>query len=137
MKSLASIKKELAISGAPGRVMRSGEARLLPNILSHDEEIMAWVQGLFDEGLGLVVATNARLLIINKSFFWQRVEDESYSMVNSIKYKKGVVFGKLILSTRARRYTFTILKHDPIESFVSFIDSMMRQQQPNQAPSNT
>jgi hypothetical protein len=136
MKQLRSIRKELAIAGAPRRVIRSGEALALMRILSPDEEIVSWIQGLYSEGLGLVIATNSRLLIINKSFFWQRVEDESYSMVNSVIYKRGVFLGKVILSTRARLYTFTTLKKDPIESFVSFIDSMMRATQPNQAPSS-
>lgn len=136
MKQIASIKKELAISGAPRRVLRSAEVSALSQIMSHDEEIMISMQGLYDEGIGLIVATNARLLIVNKSWFWQRVEDESYSMVNSVVYKQGILLGKVYLSTRARRYTFTVLKSDPIESFVSFIDRMMRLTQPNQAPSN-
>lgn len=131
MKSLRSIHKELAMSGAPRRVLRSGEARALANILSPDEEIIACFQGFYDQGVGLVVGTNIRLLIINKSFFWQRLEDETYAMINSILYKRGVFLGKVVLATRARRYSFTVLKSDPIETFISFIDGMMRAQQPN------
>lgn len=127
MKGLSAIQKELALAGVPRRILRSSETRALTNILNQDETIIGCMQGMYDEGIGLVVATNARLLIINKSFFWTRVEDESYAMVNSVLYKKGVVFGKFFLSTRARKYTFNVLKADPIEDFLAIIDSKMRQ----------
>lgn len=106
--------------------MRSQEVGALVNILNKDEGILACVQGLYEEGLGLITATSSRLLIVNKSFLWTRMEDESYAMINSILYKKGLFFGKLLLSTRARQYTFNVLKSDPIESFISVIDSKMR-----------
>lgn len=126
MKRYTTIQKEMALSGAPRRVLRSAEARALTKVLNNDEEIQGCVQGLYAEGLGLLIATNSRLLIINKSFFWTRVEDESYPMINSILYKEGILFGKLHLSTRANQYTFNVLKSDPVEPFISLIDSKMR-----------
>lgn len=128
MKRFSSIQHELALAGSPKRIMRSGEARALTGIMSDDEEIMACIQGLYDEGIGLIVATNSRLLIVNKSFLWQRMEDEAYAMINSVIYKQGIFFGKVILATRARRYTFNVLKSDPIGPFIAYIDSMMRSQ---------
>ena len=55
-----------------------------------------------------------------------RLDDKAYSAINSIKYKKGVFFGKVILYSRGRRYQFHVLNSDPIASFVSIIDSKMR-----------
>ncbi len=126
MKRFSAIEKELALAGVPRRILRASETRAMTGILNQDETIVGCIQGLYEEGIGLVVATNARLLIINKSFFWTRVEDESYAMINSVLYKKGVMFGKFFLSTRARKYTFNVLKFDPIEDFLSIIDSKMR-----------
>jgi hypothetical protein len=128
MKRLNSIQKELALAGVPKRVLKAAEVQALVNVMHSDEEIQGCIQGLYAEGLGLVVATNTRLLIINKSFLWSRVEDESYAMINSILYKQGLILGKVLLSTRAREYTFTVLKSDPIQSFMSLIDSKMRTQ---------
>ena len=127
MKRFYSIQKELAIAGVPKRILRSQEARGLINIMGENENILGCVQGLYTEGIGLVVATNSRLLIINKSFLWTKMEDESYAMVNSILYKKGLIFGKLTLATRARRYVFNVLVKDPVESFIVILDSKMRQ----------
>lgn len=126
MKRFSAIQKELAIAGVPKRILRTSEARALTKILNTDEEIHACIQGLYSEGLGLIVATNARLLIVNKSFLWTRVEDESYAMINSVLYKRGLIFGKLQLFTRSRRYTFNVLIKDRIESFTSLIDNKMR-----------
>jgi hypothetical protein len=126
MKRFSSIQKELAIAGVPKRIFRTQEARALENILDDNENIIGCIQGLYSEGFGLVVATNARLLIVNKSFLWTRIEDESYAMVNSVLYKRGVILGKLTLSTRARQYIFTVLVKDPINSFISIIDNKMR-----------
>ena len=127
MKRFHAIQKELAIAGVPKRILKSREAGALVNIMNKDEGILACIQGLYEEGAGLVIATTSRLLIVNKSFLWTRMEDESYAMVNSILYKKGIFFGKLILSTRARQYTFNVFKNDPIEPFISIIDNKMRQ----------
>ena len=126
MKQITAIRKELAIAGVPKRVMNSREVQALTNILSPDEQIIACVQGLYSEGIGIVVGTSSRLLIVNKSFFWTKLEDESYAMINSVLYKRGVFFGKLFLSPRARHYVFNVLTKDPIEQFISFIDSQMR-----------
>lgn len=126
MKRLTAIQKEMAIAGVPKRLLSSSETKALTSIMEDDEVVLGCVQGIYNEGLGIVVATNTRLLIVNKSFLWTRMEDESYAMINSIKYKKGVVFGKIILSTRARRYTFNVLVKDPIASFISIIDNKMR-----------
>lgn len=127
MKRFNSIQKELAIAGVPRRILKTQEVRGLVNILGENESILGCVQGLYSEGIGLIVATNSRLLIINKSFLWTKMEDESYAMINSILYKKGLVFGQLTLATRARRYMFNVLKRDPIEMFIEIIDAKMRQ----------
>ncbi len=126
MKRFNAIQKEMILAGVPKRVINSAEARALVNIMNQDEEIQGCVQGLYAEGIGIVVATSSRLLIINKSFFWTRLEDESYAMVNSVLYKRGIFFGKLYLSTRARQYTFNVLNSDPIDPFVSLLDYKMR-----------
>ncbi len=45
MKRISTIRKELAIAGVPGRVMRSSEVKALSQILSGDEEIKALYTG--------------------------------------------------------------------------------------------
>lgn len=126
MKSANAIQKELAIAGVPRRVRNSGEVRALKDILEPDETVLGCIQGLYSEGLGIIVATSTRLLIINKSFFWTRMEDESYAVINHVKYKKGIMFGKVTLASRGHKYVFNVLNSDPISSFTSVIDNKMR-----------
>ena len=126
MKKASAIQKELAIAGVPKRVRNSGEVQALSNILEPDETVLGCMQGLYSEGLGIIVATSTRLLVVNKSFLWTRVEDESYAVVNHVKYKKGILFGKVTLSSRGRKYVFNVLNSDPISSFTSVIDNKMR-----------
>lgn len=68
----------------------------LPNILWEDEMLETLIGGNYDKGTGILVATNKRLLFVNKGLMWGlKVEDFPYDKISSIQYTQGFVFGEI------------------------------------------
>jgi Bacterial PH domain len=63
------------------------EVRELPHILLPDEEIYECVNGYYEGGFALLVATNVRVLLVDKKpFNFLTVEDLRFDMINEIDY---------------------------------------------------
>lgn len=62
------------------------EARELPHIIVEGEVIKHLVSGRYEGGFALLVATDQRLLIVDKKPLFLAVEDMRYDMVSEINY---------------------------------------------------
>lgn len=72
------------------------ELKELPNILGETETIEGLLQGIYAGRQGLLVATDCRLLFVDKGMFGGlRVEDFPYSKISSIQYELGILLGKV------------------------------------------
>lgn len=73
---------------AIGRVVRNGE------------KIEMMVEGLYHGENALLIATNERLIILNKRLFWGlKVKDFNYVDIRSVEYFAGVIFGSVSVVT--------------------------------------
>lgn len=75
------------------------ELRELPSILWEDEQIKAVTSGTYEGGTGLLVATDRRVLFVDKGMFGARlrVEDFGYDKITSIQYATGMILGKIVI----------------------------------------
>ncbi len=72
------------------------EVAELPKIIGEDEEIFALVQGNYNEKIGILVATNKRLLFVDKGLIYgMKVEDFGLDKITSIQYETGILFGEI------------------------------------------
>lgn len=63
------------------------EAKELPHIMIADEEIYEVVNGIYEGGFALLVATNFRMLLIDKKpLNYLTVEDLRFDMISEIDY---------------------------------------------------
>ena len=68
----------------------------LPGIISQDENIDALVTGIYDNGNGILVATDKRLLFVDKGlFFGLKIEDFGLDKVSSIQYEGGLLLADI------------------------------------------
>jgi len=80
------------------------EIKELPNILWTDETVENVIQGTYNNGNGILVATNRRLVFVDKGIlFGLKVEDFSYDKISSIQYETGIFFGKLTIFTSGNK----------------------------------
>lgn len=80
------------------------EIKELPSILWDDENVENIIQGTYNNGNGILVATNRRLVFVDKGFlFGLKVEDFPYDKISSIQYETGILMGKLTIFTSGNK----------------------------------
>jgi len=85
----------------------------LPNLIGENEEIFALVQGRYNKGEGLLVATNQRLLFIEKGLlFGLKVEDFGLRAITSIQYTSGILFADLAIMANGNAEKITDVYKD-------------------------
>ena len=99
---------QMVIKGLPnGATFWNGkEIKELPNILWNDETIEALIGGVYNKGRGVLVASNKRLLFVDKGLVWGlKVEDFPYDKISSIQYSKGLLMGEITIFTSGNKAT--------------------------------
>lgn len=92
------INAQLGRLSSVSRLFGRREIKELPNILWDDEDLRDIVQGLYDNGQGILVATTRRLVFVNKGMVYGlKVEDFSYDRVTSIQYETKMMFGTITI----------------------------------------
>jgi hypothetical protein len=80
------------------------ELKELPNILWPDEKVENIIQGSYNNGNGILVATNRRLVFVDKGFLYGlKVEDFPYEKISSIQYKTGLLLGEITIFTSGNK----------------------------------
>jgi hypothetical protein len=78
----------------------------LSKIIQLDEEIFALVQGTYNGGQGILVATNIRMIFVDKGLLYGlKVEDFGFDKISSIQYEAGLIFSKIKIITSGNTAT--------------------------------
>lgn len=98
-KKMESIEKALEqMDGVNKKLFVRREIKDLPNILWENETLEKIADGMLGNSTGVLVATNSRLIFLNKKFYGgMEVIDYDYSQISSIEYETGWVFGKITI----------------------------------------
>ena len=80
------------------RLLGRKEIKELPNILWDDEEVQDVVQGFYSGGNGILVATDRRLVFVDKGMIYGfKVEDFPHDKISSLQYETGLMFGTITI----------------------------------------
>lgn len=127
--TLNEVKKQLKQIGANQYILSRSEIRYLPRILLDDEIIHEYVNGTYSGGFGVLIATNKRLLFVDKKIFDFLVDDIPYSMVSAVEYDLGMFWGRITVFSRAKDFRFKRTRKDRTMQFARFIESKMMKSQ--------
>ena len=95
-KATAIARATERIPAADRRFLAKREIDELPNILWEGEIVERLITGTYDDGLGVLAATNRRLIFIDKGLFGKlRIEDFTYDKITTIESSTGIIAGKL------------------------------------------
>ncbi len=98
------------------------EARELPGIILPDEEIYEVVNGVYEGGFALAVATNVRLLLIDKKpFNYLTVEDLRFEMINEIDYSHRMLGAHISVSAGSKNLRFTSYNQRRLRKLISHV----------------
>lgn len=73
------------------------EINELPNVLWPNERIEQFGGGTYEGKRGVLVATNRRLIFLDKGLIRLKVEDFPYDKVTSVQVETGLIMGKLTI----------------------------------------
>ena len=113
------------------------EINELPNILWEDEIVERLITGIYDEGLGVLAATNRRLIFIDKGLFGKlKIEDFTYDKISTIESSTGIVSGELTVYASGNRETIKGVYKDTCQDFAAHLrNKLNRPSEQSTAPS--
>ncbi|HYG59125.1 MAG TPA: PH domain-containing protein [Symbiobacteriaceae bacterium] len=98
------------------------EIKELPNILWEDELPERIIAGYYAKGNGILVATNKRLVFIDKGLMWGlRVEDFPYDKISTIEYNTGMLLGDLTIYTSGNRAKIEHVDKTQVREFGEYV----------------
>ena len=103
-----SVQQQLQHLGISVPWYYSGELAILSGALMQDEHIHALLPGRYESSLAMLVATNKRLLFVDKKPFTAIVEDIPYDTILEVDHGMRLIEGRLTVHTRSR----TLLMHN-------------------------
>lgn len=121
MPTLQEINEQIKNLDGFSRFFGKMEIKELPKILWEDEKIEKLVQGTYDKDMGILVATNKRLIFINKGIFKLKVEDFPYDKISSIQYEMKLLFGEITIYTSGNRAEIEQIQKDHVRSFCEYV----------------
>ena len=98
MPTLEDVKTQIKSIDGMSKFLGSKEIKELPDILWENESVENLISGTYNNGNGILVATNCRLIFVDKGLiFGLKVEDFPLDKITSIQYSTGILLGKLTI----------------------------------------
>lgn len=131
-EALSRIKAELRVHGAVAYDLWVPETHYLPRIIHDDEHIMGTVYGRYKGGRGVLVATNQRVLFLDRKPGWLRCDEITFAVIGGVTRTRIGPVGNVVLHTRLGDYALRTFNQKNAENFVDYIESQCLQtQSPN------
>ena len=104
------------------------EINELPQILSENEKVNNIIQGTYNNGQGILVSTNRRLVFIDKGLLYGlKVEDFPLDKISSIQYETGLLLGKVKIHTSGNIATIDNVEKSSARQFAEFVRDFLSQ----------
>lgn len=141
MVSKQSVDEQLKQLGFKLNGWGKGEIKELPNILLPGEEIYELVNGTYEGGFALAVATDVRLLLVDKKpMNYLTVEDIRFDMISEIDYSHRLLGAQIAVSTGDRDFHFRSYNQARLRKLIGHVQNCMadgkKQQSQNQQGQN-
>ena len=129
-----ALNSELRKIDGVDKWMTRGEIKELPSILWGNELPEKLITGTYNNGRGILVATNRRLIFIDKGMVSLKVEDFSYDKISSIESKTGMVFGSLTIYASGNKEKFEYADKGLLRGFADFLRAKISTQKSQSSP---
>jgi len=111
MVHISEIEAKLSKLGFRASLWFKPEVKELQHILMDNEEIIGCVAGRYFGGFALLVATDYRMLLIDKKIPYLSVEDIRYDMISEINYSARLFDATINIFTINKQHRFISWKH--------------------------
>lgn len=122
MPTLEEIQKQISSMDGASRLLAFKEIKELPKILWENEKVEQIINGNYNNGNGILVATNKRLIFVDKGLlFGLKVEDFPYAKITSIQYETGMLMGEITIFASGNKAEIKHLDKSKTRVFAEFI----------------
>jgi hypothetical protein len=126
MVDTKSVLKQLKAVKFGGSIWNQAEIRELPHILHEHENIEECVNGFYEGGVALLVATDSRMLLIDKKpLNFLTVEDLRFDMINEIDYSHRLMGATITISTGSKTLKFNSLNQPRLRKLIGRVQERM------------
>lgn len=120
------IQEEIKQLGAMAYNRRLPETHYLPRVIQRDEHVRGIVYGRYkrgptEKGRGVLVATDYRVIFLDKKPLFTEENDISYDMVGGVSYVRAGPAGTVTLTTRAGDYRIRTFNRKCAQNFVRYV----------------
>jgi len=133
MVSAQSVEEQLKRISFNVRAWGRTEANELPNILLPDEQIYEVVNGIYEGGFALLVATDIRVLLVDKKpLKFLTVEDLRFDMINEIDYSHRLLGAQISISTGSKNLRFRSYNQPRLRKLINHVQHCMAETKKSQ-----
>jgi Bacterial PH domain len=102
------------------------EVKELHNIILPDEEIYEIVNGIYEGGFALILATNLRVLLVDKKpLNYLTVEDLRFDMINELDYNHRLIGAYISISAGNKNLKFTSINQPRLRKLIGHVQRRM------------
>lgn len=117
------VLQELRNLGASRSAMQSGESRYLPELIHKNESLGGVVYGHHKDGFAMLVATNRRVIFLDKKPMFFNEDEISYDVISGVNFSHVGFGSTVILHSRIKDYALKTLNRKCAEEFVGYIET--------------
>jgi hypothetical protein len=134
MVTMESVEKQLKKLHFNYHAWGKAEVKELPNILLDGEEIFEAVNGIYDGGFALLVATDVRLLLIDKKpLNYLTVEDLRFDMINELDYSHRLFGARINISAGSKNLKFMSYNQARLRKAIGHVQHCMAEAKKKQS----
>lgn len=126
MASKKSVEQQLKRIHFNSHAWGRSEIAELPSILLDEENIFECVNGVYEGGFALLIATDIRVLLIDKKpFKYLTVEDLRFDMINQIDYSHRMFGAKINICTGSKNLKFNSYNQPRLRKLINHVQNRM------------
>lgn len=108
--------------GASKLELLSSEANYLHKVIHHEEQIGGISFGHHESGYCMLIATNRRVVFLDKKPFFANVDDITYDVVSGVSFGTAGFGSTLTLHTRIKDFKLMTLNDKSAKIFVDYVE---------------
>lgn len=116
------VRRELKQLGVSWFGMSTMESAYLPTIIHPDEHIGGVVYGRHPDGFAMMVATDRRILFIDRKPLFENEDEITYDVVSGVSYGHAGLGSTVTLHTRIKDYPIRSYNRKCAHGFVEYIE---------------
>ncbi len=117
------IRAELKAVGVGMVGLHTPESKALAKLLHADEHIHGVVYGRYTDSLSWLVATDQRVLFVDRKPLYSTTDELSYDTVTGVKMTRAGLFVSVVLHTKIDNYSVRFVSPKCANIFVKYIES--------------